>query len=483
MTGSGPEPDSHRTSDRGFPFAAAAGVAGGAGSGQRSSAGTTLDDYTDRYAQRMRGMTASEIRALFSVTSRPEVVSLAGGAPFVSALPLDAVGEMLGGLGGPAHGATTLQYSGGQGDLALRERICEVMALSGIDASTGASPDDVVVTIGGQQALDLVSRVFLDPGDVVLAEGPSYVGALGVFQAAQADVVHVPMDDDGIIPEALAEALATVARAGKRAKFLYTVPAYHNPAGVTLSEPRREQILDIAERAGLLVVEDDPYGLLGFSGEPLPALRSRRRDGVLYVSTFSKTFAPGLRVGWVLAPHAVREKLVIASEAQILCPSMFAQSAIATYFASMPWREQIKTFREIYRERRDALLASLTDLMPAGTRWTRPEGGFYVWLTLPEGLHSKEMLPRAIAARVAYVPGTGFFADGSGGSHMRLSYCFPTPERIREGVRRLATVVEEEMKMRAVFGTAAPGAAPGVSWTPAGTFGAAAAHTPSPGQE
>jgi DNA-binding transcriptional MocR family regulator len=318
---------------------------------------------------------------------------------------------------------------------------------------------------------------------VVLAEGPSYVGALGVFQAAQADVVHVPMDDDGIIPEALTEALATVARAGKRAKFLYTVPAYHNPAGVTLSEPRREQILDIAERAGLLVVEDDPYGLLGFSGEPLPALRSRRRDGVLYVSTFSKTFAPGLRVGWVLAPHAVREKLVIASEAQILCPSMFAQSAIATYFASMPWREQIKTFREIYRERRDALLASLTDLMPAGTRWTRPEGGFYVWLTLPEGLHSKEMLPRAIAARVAYVPGTGFFADGSGGSHMRLSYCFPTPERIREGVRRLATVVEEEMKMRAVFGTAAPGAAPGVSWTPAGTFGAAAANTPSPGQE
>lgn len=479
MTRGVPEPGERRTSDHGFPFTGAGGV----GSDQRSSAGTTLDDYTDRYAQRVRGMTASEIRALFSVTSRPEVVSLAGGAPFVSALPLDAVGEMLGRLGGPAHGATTLQYGGGQGDLALRERICEVMTLSGIDASTGASPDDVVVTVGGQQALDLVSRVFLDPGDVVLAEGPSYVGALGVFQAAQADVVHVPMDDDGLIPDALAEALATVAQAGKRAKFLYTVPAHHNPAGVTLSEARREQILDIAERAGLLVIEDDPYGLLGFGGEPLRALRSRRRDGVLYVSTFSKTFAPGLRVGWVLAPHAVREKLVIASEAQILCPSMFAQSAIATYFATMPWREQIKTFREIYRERRDALLAALTDLMPAGTRWTRPDGGFYVWLTLPEGLHSKEMLPRAIAARVAYVPGTGFYADGTGGSHMRLSYCFPTPERIREGVRRLATVVEEEMKMRAVFGTAAPGASPSVSWTRAGMFGPAAAHTPSPGQE
>src|SRR5881394_1603592 len=228
-------------------------------------------------------MTASEIRALFAVTSRPEVVSLAGGAPFVAALPLDAVGEMMAKLGGD-QGATTLQYGLGQGDLALRERICDVMTLSGIDAAMGASPDDVVVTVGGQQALDLVSRVFLDPGDVVLAEGPSYVGALGVFQAAEADVVHVPMDESGLIPAALSEALETVARAGKRAKFLYTVPNYHNPGGVTLSAARREEVLAIAERAGMLVVEDDPYGMLGFSGEPLPALRSRNRDGVLYVS-------------------------------------------------------------------------------------------------------------------------------------------------------------------------------------------------------
>jgi DNA-binding transcriptional MocR family regulator len=445
--------------------------------------GTTLDDYTDRYAQRVRGMTASEIRALFAVTSRPEVVSLAGGAPFVAALPLDAVGEMMAQLGGPQQGTTTLQYSGGQGDAALRERICEVMTLSGIDASNGASPDDVVVTVGGQQALDLVSRVFLDPGDVVLAEGPSYVGALGVFQAAQADVVHVPMDDDGLIPAALAEALETVARAGKRAKFLYTVPNYHNPGGVTLSAPRRDEILAIAERAGLLVIEDDPYGLLGFNGEPMSALRSRHRDGVLYVSTFSKTFAPGLRVGWVLAPHAVREKLVIASEAQILCPSMFAQTAIATYFATMPWKEQIKTFREIYQERRDALLSSLTDLMPAGTRWTRPDGGFYVWLTLPEGLNSKEMLPRAITARVAFVPGTGFYADGTGGSHLRLSYCFPTPERIREGVRRLAKVVEQEVRIREEFGTVAVQDPAKVTWTPATALGRAAGQTPSPGVE
>lgn len=446
------------------------------------TSGTTLDDYTDRYAQRVRGMTTSEIRALFAVANRPEVVSLAGGSPYVAALPLDAVGAMLGELGS-VHGATTLQYGIGQGTPELRERICEVMALSGIDASTGASPDDVVVTVGGQQALDLVARVFLDPGDVVLAEGPSYVGALGVFQAAQADVVHVPMDDDGIIPAALADAIATVAKAGRRAKFLYTVPAHQNPAGVTLPDARRDEILAICQRAGLLILEDDPYGLLGFTGETIPALRSRARDGVLYVSTFSKTFAPGLRVGWILAPHAVREKLVIASEAQILCPSAFAQAAVATYFATMPWQEQLKTFREIYRERRGAALAALGDLMPAGTRWTVPSGGFYIWVTLPDGLHSKEMLPRAIAERVAYVPGTGFYADGSGAAHLRLSYCFPPPDRIREGIRRLAGVVEQELALRAVFGAGTPDATTGVTWTSAAntTFGASAADTPGPG--
>ncbi|MET8090071.1 PLP-dependent aminotransferase family protein [Micromonospora sp. NPDC005220] len=413
--------------------------------------GTTLDDYTDRYARRVRGMTASEIRALFAVASRPEVVSLAGGMPYIAALPLDAVGEMLGRLGSE-HGATTLQYGIGQGTLELRERICEVMSLSGIDAACGASPEDVVVTVGGQQALDLVARLFLDPGDVVLAEGPTYVGALGVFQAAEAQVVHVPMDADGLIPEALETAIADLARAGRRVKFLYTIPTYQNPAGVTLSEERRERVLDICERAGLLVVEDDPYGQLGFEGEAPAPLRARRRDGVFYLSTFSKTFAPGLRVGWILAPHAVRDKLVIASEAQILCPSGYAQAAVSTYLGTMPWRQQLKVYREVYRERRDAMLDALADLMPEGTTWTKPAGGLFAWVTLPDGLDSKAMMPRAVAARVAYVPGTGFYADGTGTGAMRLNFSFPSPERIREGVRRLAGVMEQEIAMRRVFG-------------------------------
>jgi len=411
-----------------------------------------LDPNLHRYAARVHGMRASEIRALFSVANRPEVVSLAGGMPFTAALPLDAVGDMIADLV-HVRGAQALQYVGGQGDPVLREQITEVMALEGITSS----PDDVVVTVGSQQALDLVSRVFLDPGDVVLAEAPSYVGALGTFSSAQAEVVHVAMDDDGLVPEALRAALARLAGQGKRAKLLYTVPNYHNPAGVSLAEHRRDEILQIAHAAGLLVLEDNPYGLLGFDEEPRRALRARSDDGVLYLGTFSKTFSPGLRVGWVLAPHGVREKLVLASEAQILCPPTFSGAVVSAYLSTQPWMEQVKVFREIYRERRDATLSALEQHFPAGARWTRPTGGFYVWVTLPEGLDSKQMLARAVHARVAYVPGTGFYADGQGGRHLRLSYCYPEPARIREGVRRLAAVLEEEAELRSVFGA---GAAP-----------------------
>jgi 2-aminoadipate transaminase len=420
------------------------------------SAGSVLDPYVARYAARTHGMSASEIRALFSVASRPEVVSLAGGMPYTSALPLDEISSMVASMLA-TRGAQVLQYGSGQGDPRLRELITDVMALEGIEAS----PDDVVVTVGSQQALDLVTRVFCDPGDVVLAEAPSYVGALGTFSAYQAEVVHVAMDDDGLVPEALREALAGVARSGKRAKFLYTCPNFHNPAGVSLAESRRDEVLGICAEAGLLVLEDNPYGLLGFDGEPTRALRARNAEGVLYLGSFSKTFAPGLRVGWVLAPHGVREKLVLASEASLLCPPAFNQAVVTTYLDTQPWQEQVKVFRELYRERRDAMLGSLEDLFPGGARWTKPTGGFYVWVQMPSGIDAKVMLSRAVTARVAYVPGSAFYADGSGTDHVRLSYCYPEPARIREGVRRLAGVVEEELELRATFGRSEPPASAG----------------------
>jgi DNA-binding transcriptional MocR family regulator len=335
------------------------------------------------------------------------------------------------------------------------------MALEGISAH----PDEVVVTMGSQQALDLVSKIFLDPGDVVLAEGPSYVGALGTFASYQAEVVHVPMDDDGLVPEALSVAIERLAAQGRAAKFLYTVPTFHNPAGVTLSAPRRTQVLEICQRAELLVVEDNPYGLLGFEGDPVRALRAEAPQGIVYLGTFSKTIAPGLRVGWALAPPGIRDKLVLAAESAVLCPSSFAQLMVREYLATQPWREQVKAFRELYRERRDTMLGALEAMMPEGCRWTAPAGGFYVWLRLPPGFNAKTMLPRAISSRVAYVPGTGFYADGSGSDHVRLSYCFPAPARIREGVRRFGEVVGAEMEVQATFGATAGSAdaGPGVA--------------------
>ncbi|WNM27310.1 PLP-dependent aminotransferase family protein [Demequina capsici] len=413
--------------------------------------GTRLDPWYGSYAARAHEMRASEIRALFAVASRPEVVSLAGGMPYIGGLPLEEIGEMMKRLV-VEQGEVALQYGSGQGDEGLRERILDVMALEGISAH----PDDVVVTTGSQQALDLVTNIFIDPGDVIVAEAPSYVGALGVFRAREATVVHAPMDADGLIPSELDATLTRLKGEGRRVKFLYTVPNFHNPAGVTLSLERRPQVLEICRRHGVLVLEDNPYGLLGFDREPMPALRSMDDEGVIYLGSFSKTFAPGFRVGWAVAPHAVREKLVLASEAAILSPSNASQLAIRSYLDHHDWQGQIKSFREQYRERRDATISALQEHIPEAT-WNVPDGGFYVWVKLPEGLDAKSMLPRAITARVAYVAGSAFYIDGSGTDHMRLSFCYPTPDRIREGVRRLATVVDAELETVRIFGTSGTG--------------------------
>jgi DNA-binding transcriptional MocR family regulator len=393
-------------------------------------------------------MRASEIRALFAVASRPEVVSLAGGMPYVQALPVEMLASTAQRLL-YERGPQALQYGSGQGDVSLREQILEVMSEVGVVAH----PDDIVVTTGSQMALDLVTRVFCNPGDVVLVEAPSYVGALGVFRAYECEVIHVAMDDEGLVPTALAEAITAVRAAGKRVKLIYTIPSFHNPAGVTQGPARRAEILTIAQRGGIAILEDDPYGLLGFEGEPPRAIRADDPDGVIYLGSFSKTIASGLRVGWAVAPHGVRDKLVLANEAAVLCPSNYTQLTISEYLATQPWREQIKTFQEVYRERRDALLDSLQAMMPEGTRWTIPAGGFYSWVTLPHGLDATAMLPRAVANLVAYVPGTGFYVDGQGRQNMRLSYCYPEPERIREGVRRLAAVIESELELAETFGT------------------------------
>jgi DNA-binding transcriptional MocR family regulator len=416
----------------------------------QGAAGTNLDPWYDNYAERSAGLSASEVRALFAVASRPEVVSLAGGMPFVSALPADLVtGSMERVM--RDQGAQALQYGSGQGVPALREHILEVMALEGIRASV----DDVVVTTGSQHALELMTKLFIDPGDVVLAEGPAYVTALVVFKSFQAEISHVAMDEHGLIPQALRESITRLKAAGKKIKFLYTVPTFSNPAGVTLTWERRVEILEIARANNILVLEDNPYGLLYFDGAPPHAMRSVEEDGVVYLGTFSKTLAPGFRTGWALAPHAIREKLILANEAAVLSPSSFSQLVIAEYLKSADWKGQINTFRGVYRERRDAMLTALRDYLPQ-LSWTVPNGGFYIWLTLPEHLDSKAMLPRAVKELVAYTPGTAFYADGNGRNNIRLSFCYPTPEFIREGVRRLTTVINGELELLNTFAQTAP---------------------------
>lgn len=419
------------------------------GTAQQES-GTNLDPWYDLYAERTAGLSASEVRALFAVASRPEVVSLAGGMPFVSALPTELIATAFERVLRD-EGPRALQYGSGQGIPALREQILEVMALEGIRASV----DDVVVTTGSQHALELVTKLFIDPGDVVLAEGPSYVTAMVVFNSFQADIRHVPMDDHGLIPGALRETITRLRADGKRIKFLYTIPSFSNPAGVTLSWERRLEILEICRRNEILVLEDNPYGLLYFDAPPPQAMRSVEADGVIYLGTFSKTLAPGFRVGWALAPHAIREKLILANEAAVLSPSSFSQFMISEYLNTADWKAQIDTFRGIYRERRDAMLGSLAEYLPQ-LSWTVPGGGFYVWATLPSHIDSKAMLPRAVKELVAYTPGTAFYADGNGRNNIRLSFSYPRPEFIREGIRRLSAVINGEIDLLNTFAQTSP---------------------------
>ena len=411
---------------------------------------TRLDPFVEHYSARAQGLRVSAVRALFAVANRPEIVSLAGGMPNIKDLPLGEISDHIARMIRD-HGMQVMQYGSGQGEPRIREQICEVMAEEG----SVADPDDITITAGSQQALDLVTRIFCDPGDVILAESPSYVGALGTFQSYQAEVVHVACDGDGLIPEAITETAGRLREQGKRIKFLYTIPNFNNPSGVTQPVERRRRIIECCADAGVLVVEDNPYGLLTLDADPLPAMRSLD-PSVIYLGSFSKTFAPGFRVGWVCAPHGMREKLVLAQESATLCPPVFSQFAISDYLENSDWRGQIRVFRDMYRVRRDTMLATLEREMPEGCSWTRPAGGFFVWVTLPEGLDASAMLPRGVNARVAFVPGPAFFADGQGSRNVRLSYCFPPPDRIAMGVERFAQVVRGELEILKTFGMHTP---------------------------
>lgn len=388
----------------------------------------------------------SEVRALFSVVSRPEVVSLAGGMPDVSALDGELIEKAFKSLMANRRNYA-LQYGGGQGDLRLREQIQEIMALEGVQGSV----EDIMITTGSQHALELISDLFLDQGDVVLVEAPSYVGAVGIFRHKEAHIEHVFTDEQGISPAALREAAERLIADGRKVKMLYLVPNFANPSGVTLTAERRVEVLQICKELGILIVEDNPYGQLYFGAQPPNAIRSMDSEGVVYLGSFSKILSPGLRVGYVLAPPAIREKLVLANESAILSPATFAQMLVSEYLSISDWQGQIATYRNLYREKRDAALAALAQHLPT-IQTTRPEGGFFLWLTLPKGLNSKEMLPLAVNELVAYTPGTAFFGDGRGADNIRVCFSHPTAENVAVGIKRLSNVINHQIELLETFG-------------------------------
>lgn len=397
--------------------------------------------WTHRYAQRTQRMQSSAIREVLKLSEQPDIISFAGGLPAPEIFPVAefqaACHRVL-----AEHGPQALQYSTTEGYRPLREMIARHTARYGIAVDL----ENILITSGSQQALDLLGKVFLNPGDRVLVEQPTYLGALQAWNAYQGEYIGLAMDEEGMQTDALEAAL----RAGP--KFIYALPNFQNPSGVTLSLQRRQTLVAVADRSGVPVVEDDPYGQLRYEGEHLPPLvvldgRLHAHDGVpysgnvIYLSTFSKTLAPGLRLGWVVAPVEVIQRLVQAKQGADLQTSTFAQMVACEVARGGFLDQHIHAIRGVYRERRDAMLAAMHTHFPPGVHWTRPSGGLFLWVTLPESMDAADVLRAALAEQVAFVPGSGFFADGSGGNTLRLNFSNAAPAKIAEGIQRLGGVL------------------------------------------
>ncbi|WP_372497978.1 aminotransferase-like domain-containing protein [Sinomonas terrae] len=389
------------------------------------------------YSERAHNIKQSAVRDVFDISIRPGLISLAGGSPSLSKLPVDLVAETASRVI-REHGMTALHYGGGKGTEELRELICGIMAEEGI---LGASPEDVVVTTGSQSAQDIAAKVFCNPGDVVLVEDPTYVGALNTFEAYQVQVEPIFMDENGLIPEHLESRIAALEAEGKRIKLLYTIPSFNNPSGITLAAERRQRVVDICRDHNILVLEDNPYGMLRFDGHPLTPLRADNPDDVIYCGSFSKIFSPGVRLGWALVPRHLYRRFYLAAEAVVLCPSTLTQLIVTEFFRVFDWRSYLAESRSDYAERCAAMLEALSEYFPAEATWTTPEGGFFVWVTLPEGIDTYPLLYQAIDAGVVFIPGAAFTPSDEPSSKLRLAFSGVAPEQIHEGVRRLAPVI------------------------------------------
>jgi 2-aminoadipate transaminase len=391
-------------------------------------------------------MKSSAMREMMALTERPDVISLAGGLPDTTTFAPELYAKLMAQVAAEST-ARALQYGPTEGMAATVRCIVEVMAAEG----TVADPSEVIVTTGGQQVIDLVCKTLIDPGDVIIAEAPTYPGAVPTFSAYQAEVVQIEIDGDGMPIDELESTLDRLQNEGRRPKFIYTIPNFQNPGGVTMSLPRRRRLVEVARERELLVLEDNPYGLLRYEGEALPTLYSldaanagadASSDLVIYLGTFSKILSPGLRLGWALAPRPVLEKLNLGKQGSDLCSSPMTQLFVSAYFAEAgaagrpAWIEYVERLKDLYRRRRDVMLDALQEHFGGRASWTRPEGGLFIWATLDGGVDTTDLLARSEG--VAFVPGRAAYMDGSrGGSSMRLNFAGVADEDIREGIRRI----------------------------------------------
>lgn len=399
-----------------------------------------MEDLAEFYSASARVMSRSLIRELLKLTRTKNIISFAGGLPDPSTFPVEELKAItLAVL--EREPQLALQYGPTEGDARLRDELVRWMAKDGITVTR----DQILITIGSQQGLDIVGRVFLDPGDVVIVERPSYMAALQVFRSYRTEMVGVEQDDDGLRPELLEETLARLARSGKRVKLLYVIPDFQNPSGVTMSGSRRQGVLDLARAHHLLVVEDSPYRELRFEGTAPPPLAALDRDGrVIYLSTFSKTLCPGMRIAWIAARDEIIQRFVTAKQGMDLCCPAFTQALAAEFCARGHLSERIPRITALYRRKRDVMLGALAREMPDGVTWTHPAGGLFLWLRLPEGMDAEQLLRPAVEEEgVAYVVGSGFHADGGGKNTMRLNFSYPSEQDIAEGIKRLGTLVKK----------------------------------------
>jgi 2-aminoadipate transaminase len=401
-----------------------------------------IKDITAFYSKNALNLKRSEIRELLKVTRQPDIISFAGGLPGPETFPVKELEEISCQVL-REKGAIALQYGPTEGEMPFREEIAKRMQRE----KSSIKPENILITAGSQQGLDIISKVFLDPRNIVVLELPSYIGGLQAFSAYRAKMIGVPQDDEGMRMDLLEKVLEKLATKNKKPKFIYVVPDFQNPSGVTMSLERRKKLLELAYEYEVPVVEDSPYKDLRYSGKSVPAIYSLdTQDQVIVLGTFSKILGPGLRLAWIMAPTLWMDRLVVAKQSMDLCSPTYTQLIAVEYMKRGLLQNQIEKIRKVYGRKLAAMLEALKKYMPEGVKWSRPEGGLFLWVKLPKNMSANELFPKAIENKVAYVVGSAFYCNGEGQCTMRLNFSFPSEQQINEGIQRLAKMIEENIR-------------------------------------